>query len=307
MKVFGLRPLIICLSATLIFPALVSGPTSAQEQIHFVFHKIEFNRQTVAPLRADGCISPAEFLSELVLLEDGRAGGGFGLWEHNRPNGLALYRVVEGRAVNPLGPFYEFKARRLSPPSADEITVSLRPAPDQTAGGSVRFFIDGLSSAGGEPLSFEASGTVHSHAAPTATLSDFVIGSFFINAPTQIVLVAKRRGNDRAAVFASVAMVFPSGRAIGFASLSEGEGEGPIDIRYTDGVLNFDDEEFSWGFMRGRAQPKGGVARPLPVLLVIADQLDASEPCRIYDIAGWQGRTVHFEAETFITQLTPGR
>jgi hypothetical protein len=55
--------------------------------------------------------------------------------------------------------------------------------------------------------------------------------------------------------------------------------------------------------MHGRA-PQKGAARPLPVLLVIADQPDASEPCRIYDIAGWQGRTVHFEAETVITRFT---
>jgi hypothetical protein len=305
MKVFGSRVLMICLSVTLIFPALVSGPASAQEQIHFVFHKIEFNRQTVDLLRADGSISPAEFLSELVLLPDGRAGGGFGLWEHDRANGLTLYRVVEGRTVTPLGPFYEFEAKRLAPASAEEITVRLRPAPDQPPDGSVRFFLDGLSSAGGEPLSFEASGTVHSHAAPTATLSDFVLGSVFISAPTQIVLVAKRRGNDRTAFFASVAMVFPSGRAIGFASLSESEGEGPIDIRYTDGVLNFDDEEFTGGIVHGRAQ-QNGPAQPLPVLLVISD-LDASEPCRIYDILGWQGGIVHFEAETFITHLAPGR
>ena len=108
------------------------------------------------------------------------------------------------------------------------------------------------------------------------------------------------------AFFENVAMVFPSGSAIGFASLSQGEGEDPIDIHYTDSVLNFDDEEFSWGFVRGRAQPNGPPARPLPVLLVIAD-MDASEPCRIYDILGWQGRTVHFEAETLITRLTPGR
>ena len=38
--------------------------------------------------------------------------------------------------------------------------------------------------------------------------------------------------------------------------------------------------------------------------MVIADRRDFSEPCRIYDIAGWQGRTVHFEAETVITRFT---
>jgi len=301
MKALSLRMLILTLSATLILPAVVS--TSAQEQIQFVFHKIAFQRQTVDLLRADGSTSPAEFLSEVILLPDGRAGGGFGLWEHSLPDGLALYRAVEGRVVNRLGPVYEFKARRLSPPSAAEITVTLHPAPGHPPEGTVRFFIDGLSSAGGQPLSFAARGRVHTQHSPTATPSDFVADSVFINAPPQTVVVETRTGTSTA-VFATRAMVFPAVAAIGFAVLTNRPGIAPIDIRFTGGQMNFgDDDEFNWGLIHGRTQQKGP-ARPLPVLLVIANMDDASEPCRIYDILGWQGRIVHFEADTTITRLT---
>src|SRR5262249_1258277 len=105
-------------------------------------------------------------------------------------------------------------------------------------------------------------------------------------------------------VFAARAMVFPGAAAIGFAVLTNRPGYAPIDIRFTGGQLTFgDDDEFNWGFMRGRA-PQKVPARPLPGLLVIADMQDAAEPCRIYDILGWQGRIAHFEADTTITRLT---
>ena len=44
-------------------------------------------------------------------------------------------------------------------------------------------------------------------------------------------------------------------------------------------------------------------ARPLPVLLVIAD-MQESEPCRIYDILGTQFPPAHFEANAYNSRLT---
>jgi hypothetical protein len=280
-----------------------STSTVAQEEVRFVYHRIAFHSQQVELAKADGSKARAEFVSEMILLPDGRANGGFGLWEQGGPERLVLYRMVEGRAVNRSRNFYEFKARRLSPPSADEITINLRPAQGHTPAGSVTFFIDGPIATDGQPLSFTAEGRVRPANAPIASVTDLVGDPFsYINAPPQTVVVETRAGNYNA-VFEHVALVFPSGESIGFASLSQAEGVGPIEIRYTGGRLHFDNEEFDWGLLHGRANSKGR-AQPLPVLMVLADQHDVSEPCRIYDILGWQGRMAHFEAETTITRLT---
>jgi len=270
------------------------------------FDRIMFHSQQVTLARANGTKTRADFVSEIALLSDGRANGGFGLWEEGGPDHLSLYHIVAGRVVNRLGPFYEFKARRLFPASEDQFTINFRRAPGQAPAGSVTFFIDGPVSTDGQPLGFTAEGSVHSRSTPIASVTDLIIEPFeYINAPPQTVIVETRRDSDSTALFENVGLVFPDGEAIGFASLSQAEGSGPVEIRYTGGRLHFDDEEFSWGLLRGRTTSKGQ-ARPLPVLLVIADQLDASEPCRIYDIAGWQGRTVQFEAETLITRFTIG-
>src|SRR5262245_16054182 len=267
MRVRGFKPLLVCVTLILVFLAARSAPASAEEQIVFQFRELKFHSQTVEVRHAGGNTSRAEFLSEMILLPDGRATGGFGLWEDGAPNGLLLYRVVAGRTTNRGGPFYEFQARRLSPAaSEDEITISLHPVPGHVPEGSVTFFIDGVSSPGGEVLSFEAGGTVHSHArshSPTATLSDFVTGSFFINAPPQTVVV-ETRGSSYTAVFENVALVFPDGDAIGLASLSQSE------IRFTGGNLHFPDGEFMGALLHGRTSDTR-TSQPLPVLMVIAD------------------------------------
>jgi len=292
--------LIAVSTLALAMPGGFSTSTVAQEEVPFVYHRIAFHSQQVNLAKADGSNARAEFVSEMFVLPDGRAHGGFGLWEQGGPEGLSLYRVVEGRAINRSGPFYAFKARRLYPPSEDEITINLRPVHNAARTGTVTFFIDGPR----PTLSFTAEARVRAHS-PIASVTDLVSDPFssYINAPPQAVEVETRTGNYNA-VFEHVALVFPSGEAIGFASLSQAAGVGPIEIRHTGGRLHFDDEEFSWGLLHGRANSKGR-AQPLPVLMVIADQQDAAEPCRIYDILGWQGRMAHFEAETLITRLTP--
>ncbi len=289
--------------------ALLGGFTTstfAQGPVRLQYGKIWFHSQQVSVAKADGSKTSAEFLFAVTLLSDGRANGGFGLWEQGGPDRLSLYRIVEGRVVNRLGPFYEFKARRLFPASEDEITITVRPSPGQPPAGSVTFIIDGISSSDGQPLSFEAAGRVHTRSIPIASVTDLIIEPFeYMNAPPQTVVVETRRGGNSTALFENVGLVFPNGEAIGFASLSQAEGIGPIEIRYTGGKLHFDDEEFRWGIVHGRTASKGR-AQPLPVLIVIADSRDASEPCRIYDIAGWQGGILNFEAETEITQFTIG-
>jgi hypothetical protein len=88
--------------------ALLGGfgtSTVAQEEVTFVYHRIAFHSQQVNLAKADGSNARAEFVSEIIFLPDGRANGGFGLWEQGGSGGLALYRVVKGRVVNRSGPF----------------------------------------------------------------------------------------------------------------------------------------------------------------------------------------------------------
>ena len=65
--------------------------------------------------------------------------------------------------------------------------------------------------------------------------------------------------------------------------------------------MHFREDDFRKALLHG-STTRPGRSQPLPVLMVIADQ-GFSEPCRIYDIAGWQGR-MQFEAETQITRFT---
>lgn len=263
----------------------------------FAFNKIEMTYQPVQLHKGDATISMGEFASQMVLLPNGRAIGGFGIWELASPNVLSLYRVVEGRVVSRLGPFYEFKAKKLGPslPSEDEITVRLRGAPVRPPNGSVTFLIDGVSSADGQPLSFEAMGTVNSHA-PLPTLTDLILDDFnYIETPPQTVVVQTLRGSYTAR-FENFALVFPDGDAIGVLAIA-GPGE-PNEFRIT----------------RGRTS-RGAVAAilyatlhnndsaPLPVLMVIADRQDFSRPSLDYRILGPGIGPAHVEAQGRITGL----
>jgi hypothetical protein len=263
-----------------------------------VYTKLEWTYQEVRLHKGDGTIFRGEFASEIVLLSNGGAIGGFGIWELASPNVLSLYQVVEGRVVNRLGPAYEFKAKRLgaSLPSEDEITVSMRGAPAQPPNGSVRFLIDGVNSADGQPLSFEARGTVNAHA-PLPTLTDLILDDFnYVEAPPQTVVVQTLRGSYTAR-FENLALVFPDGDAIGVLAIA-GPGE-PNEFRIT----------------RGRTPRGGAVAAiiwaahhnndngPLPVLMVLADRQDFSRPVLDYRILGSGIGLAHIEAQGRITGL----
>lgn len=264
----------------------------------FAYTKIKWSYQQVRLHKGDGSVSTGEFAFEMILAPNGRAVGGFGIWELASPNVLSLYRVVEGRVVSQLGPFYKFKAKKLGPslPSEDEITVRMRGAPVRPPNGSVTFLIDGVSSADGQPLSFEAMGTVNSHA-PLPTLTDLILDDFnYVEAPPQTVVVKTLRGSYTAR-FENLALVFPEGDAIGVLAIA-GPGE-PNEFRIT----------------RGRTPRGGAVAAiiwaahhnsdkgPLPVLMVLADRQDFSRPGLDYRILGPGIGPVHIEAQGRITRL----
>ena len=67
------------------------------ENIQFSFNKIEIGYSPVQASKSDGTMVSGEFAAEMFLLPDGRANGGWGLWEHGSTDALTLYRVVEGR------------------------------------------------------------------------------------------------------------------------------------------------------------------------------------------------------------------
>jgi len=274
------------------------GAPAASAAQPFAFNKIKMTYQPVQLHKGDATISMGEFASQMVLLPNGRAIGGFGIWELASPNVLSLYRVVEGRVVSRLGPFYEFKAKKLGPslPSEDEITVRMRGAPVRPPNGSVTFLIDGVSSADGHPLSFEAVGAVNAHA-PLPTLTDLILDDFnYVEAPPQTVVVQTLRGSYTAR-FENLALVFPDGDAIGVLAIA-GRGE-PDEFRIT----------------RGRTRQGGAVAAiiwaanhnndkgPLPVLMVLADRQDFSRPGLDYRILGPGIGPAHVEAQGRITGL----
>jgi hypothetical protein len=263
-----------------------------------VYTKLEWTYQPVRLHQGDGTILMGEFASEIFLLPNGRAIGGFGVWELASANVLSLYRVVEGRVVSPVGPFYEFKARRLgsSLPAEDEITLRVRAVSIRPADGSVRFLIDGLSSAGGQPLSFEATGRVNAHT-PLPTLTDLILDDFnYVEAPLQTVVVQTLRGTYTAR-FENLALVFPDGDAIGVLAIAGRE------------------EQNEFRITRGRTPRGGAVAAviwaahrnndegPLPVLMVLADRQDFSRPALDYRILGPGIGLTHIEAQGQITGL----
>lgn len=285
MKLKHLRP-IFCLAVVFLSVGYFTQSTSAQP---FAYGKIEMYYQAVQVRRGDGSVFAAEFLAEFVLFEDGRANGGFGMWELNGPDVLSLYRVTEGRNN---GPYWSFKATRLAADPADQITVEARVGGGSVPTGTVTFVIDG---ANGLHLTFSARALINDGCQggrcidPPPTFG-------LVHAEPQTVLVETFTGNYTAS-FENVALVLSKGRAIGSLVLSSPSGL-PQRIRIKGGEIDFRNGNISW--LRG--QTTGPSADPLPVLMVIANQDVPSEPCRIYDIAGTQV-PAHFEAQGRITAL----
>jgi hypothetical protein len=261
---------------------------SASGQTGLTYGKIEISYQPVQVQKSDGSSFTAEFLAEFILLSDGRANGGFGMWGLNGEDALSLYRVTEGRNN---GNFWTFKATRLAADPADSITIDARVGGGSVPTGTVTFIIDGTN---GLHLSFNVRAEINGGCTGgkcTGTPPQFGL----VQAEPQTVLVETFTGNYTAS-FENVALVLSGGKAIGSLVLSSPNGS-LQKIRIKGGEIDFRNGNISW--LRGQT---GTSAEPLPVLMVIANQDSPTEPCRIYDIAGTQV-PAHFEAEGRITGL----
>jgi hypothetical protein len=260
-------------------------------QTSFEYQKIEISYRPVQVTRSDGSVFSAEVAAEFLLLSDGRANGGFGLWETGGSNALSLYRVTEGRNN---GVFWSFKATRLAPEPLDSITIDARTAGGNIPPGSVTFTIDG---ANGLHLTFTVPTKINdgcSGGRCTGPLPQFG----FIRAEPQTVLVETFTGNYTAN-FDNTTLVLSGGNAIGSLVLSSPDGSlQKVHIR--GGEIDFRNGEAQVAWLRGQTIPPSG--KPLPVLMVIANPDSPTEPCRIYDIAGTQV-PAHFEANGRITGL----
>jgi hypothetical protein len=285
MKSKHLRP-IIYLYVVFLSLGYFTPSTSAQT---FAYGKIEIDYREVQVQRGDGSVFTAEFVAEFVLFEDGRANGGFGMWNLTGPNVLSLYGVTEGRNN---GPYWSFKATGLAAEPADQITIEARVGGGSVPPGSVTFTIDG---ANGLHLTFSALALIND-GCKGSRCTDPPPTFGLVRAERQTVLVETFTGNYTAS-FENIALVLSEGRAIGSLVLSAPNGS-LQKIRIKGGEIDFRNGNVSW--LRGQATTPS--ADPLPVLMVIANQDSPTEPCRIYDIAGTQV-PAHFEAQVHITGL----
>ena len=285
MKSKHLRPIVYLYVAFLALGYFMPS-TSAQT---FAYGKIEIDYIEVPVRRGDGSVFTAEFVAEFVLFEDGRANGGFGMWGLSGPNALSLYRVTEGRNN---GPYWSFKATRLGPEPADQITIEARVGGGSVPPGTVTFIIDGANSL---HLTFSARALIND-GCKGGRCTDPLPTFGLVHAEPQTVLVETFTGNYTAS-FENIALVLSEGRAIGSLVLSGPNGS-LQKIRIKGGEIDFRNGNVSW--LRG--QTTSPSADPLPVLMVIANQDGPTEPCRIYDIAGTQV-PAHFEAQGRITGL----
>jgi len=273
---------------------LVIPPTATAQQVK-VFDSTTFaSIVPAAPVslhNADGTVTTAKFLFEIILLDDGRANGGIGVWESHVSAPL-FYRVVSGRRR---GAFYAFKAARLSNPAL-EITVNFQPVGDSTPTGSVTFFIDGIPRGDGTPSSLTTNGRLEKVKAPFIYLADFSAVQH-INAPSQTVQIAT--ATDLVlATFSTTVLVFPTVGAMGFLRMTTPSGE-TTDHFYGTGVYKSVDGGRTWMFAASAENP---LTPGDPIMVMIRPHPDPIEVCRIYDIAGTQVSVpMHFEAETDVT------
>jgi hypothetical protein len=301
MNTQSLRMLIVNLVLGL---TLLGGlSVSAAEHVQITYYaRINIDDQVVELRKADGTLSSGEFLSEIILLPDGRANGGFGIWELGAPDVLSLYHVVAGhRDVDRrTGPFYSFRAERLAPLPATEITITLRPVQSQAPSptGKVTFLIDSVSH-DGAPLSFSANGQVNQDCVGPAPCDAALPEFGLVRALPQTLLVQTLTGNYTAN-FENVALVFSRGGAIGSLALSL-PGGAVQNVHIVGGNIQFRNGEATGAWLRGRTPSTG--ADQLPVLMVIANQESPSEPCRIYDILGTQVGPSRTEVQGRITGL----
>jgi hypothetical protein len=308
MNTQSLRMLIVNVVLELTLLGGLSVSAAEHAQITY-YARINIDDQVVELRKNDGTISSGEFLSEIILLPDGRANGGFGIWELGAPDVLSLYHVVKGQRIvdRRTGPFYSFRAERLAPLPGTEITITLRPVQSQlpTPNGTVTFtitleFVDNDSIGhDGAPLSFNANGQVSQGCVGPAPCDSALPEFGIVRALPQTLLVQTLTGNYTA-TFENVALVFSRGSAVGSLALSL-PGGAVQNVHIVGGNIQFRNGEATGAWLRGRTPSTG--ADQLPVLMVIANQESASEPCRIYDIVGTQVGPTRAEVQGRITGL----
>jgi hypothetical protein len=281
------RPIIY---GAIVLVSLGGFTPSIRAQWSLSYDKIEISYRPADVRRGDGSVFRGEFAAEFLLFSDGRAMGGFGLWDLSEPNTLSLYRATEGRNN---GQFWTFKATRLASEFSDSITINARVGGGNVPTGTVTFIIDGTN---GLHLTFSVLAEISSGCIGgrcTDTLPQFGL----IQAESQTVLVETFTGNYTA-TFENAALVLSGGNAIGSLVLSSPNGSLQR-IRIKGGEIDFRNGEANVAWLRGQTNTS---AEPLPVLMVIANQDGPTEPCRIYDIAGTQV-PAHFEAHGRITGI----
>jgi len=307
MKSRFFKMLLVCLALGLLSLGGPSVPAAAQQVLTFT--KVNLDYQVVEVHKADGTISSAEFLSEITLLPDGRANGGFGIWELGAPDVLSLYHVFEGhRSVDRrTGPFYSFRAERLAPLPATEITITLRPVQSHlpTPTGTVKFIItlELVDNSSIALLSFNANGQVNQGCVGPAPCDGGLPEFGFVRTPPQAVVIQTLQGNYTANV-ENVALVFSHDRAIGLLSLSGPDGTVHA-LRVTGGELFLPDAPHAGaiaGLIKSAPPPVQDSLPPLPVVTLITDQ-GSSIPGLSYDIISPQTGPAHFEVQGRITGI----
>jgi hypothetical protein len=289
MKADQLRQPIFCIAVVLL--SLGCFAPSIVAQTSFAYQKIKVDYRPVEVRRADGSVFTAEFLAEFVLFSDGRADGGFGMWELSGPDVLSLYRVTEGRNN---GPFWSFKASRLAAEPVDALTINARAGGGSAPAGTVTFIIDGSN---GLHLTFNVRAEI-SDGCSGGRCTDPLPQFGLVRAGPQTVQVETFTGNYTAS-FENTALVLSGGSAIGSLTLSSPTGS-LQKVRIKGGEIEFRNGQAQIAWLRGQTTNQS--ADPLPVLMVIANQDGPTEPWRIYDIAGTQV-PAHFEAQGRITAI----
>jgi len=280
------------LTFCMVLLAVFALPAAAAE--NFAYQKLKFDHQLAEIRRSDGTVTPARFLGEMILLRDGRANGGFGIWEQSSPGSLTLYRVVEGKNN---GPFFTFRGQRLFPLPAQQITVSLDTDKNIVPAGSVRFLVD----SGGVQLNLAPVGSISSGSGAVSVIdSEFSFAN--LNAPPQTVEVSSVT-DIVISSFNSAGLVFPTVGAIGLFNLTNPGGP-PGQYHYGTGVYKTMDGGLTWLLM---ATAENNLTPTDGIMIMVRPEPGSTEPCRIYDIAGTNTPSLkHFEAATVVTSYKIG-
>jgi len=289
-----LERLIAYTALSLLLLGSFSVLTTAKDR--FSYTKLKVAYQAVRLQKPDGSISNAEFISDIILLPDGRANGGFGIWELSLRK-LTLYHVVEGQRN---GPFFTFKAERLSRVQSEVITFTFTVHTTQSSvpTGSVVFRFDGVRGSGDpeQSIVFVATGEANEGCVGgrgcDAALPEFG----FIRAEPQTVVVQSLTGNYTAS-FEHITLVLSDDHAIGVLYLGRNDGS-VQQISVSSGNIDFRNGEAIGAWLHGTTADS-----PLPVMIRIASEDLPSEPCRIYDILGTQG-PVRLEAQGHISEFS---